>query len=219
MGAGKTRLGRELARLTARPFVDTDEEIEKRFGPIGELFERGEPEFRRIEEQVVAEALAGPTAVIALGGGAVLSETTQARLERTAFVALVQVDVDTAWSRVAGSGRPLARDRESFGRLFEQRFEVYDVLAQGSGTDGETVLLASLHIVVSSRSAHDVAVIADERVVTLHELELLRPALSRHVVPSGEQAKNVAIAERLWDELRIGRDGWILGFGGGSTTD
>ena len=81
MGAGKTTLGRELARLTHRPFVDTDEEIEKRFGPIGELFERGEPEFRRIEEQIVAEALAGPTAVIALGGGAVLSEETQARLE------------------------------------------------------------------------------------------------------------------------------------------
>ena len=55
MGAGKTTIGRELARLTHRPFVDTDEEIEKRFGPIGELFERGEPEFRRIEEQVVAE--------------------------------------------------------------------------------------------------------------------------------------------------------------------
>ena len=40
MGAGKTSLGRPLARLTQRPFVDTDEEIEKRFGPIGELFER-----------------------------------------------------------------------------------------------------------------------------------------------------------------------------------
>ncbi len=101
MGAGKTTLGRELARLTHRPFVDTDEEIERRFGPIGELFERGEPEFRRIEEQIVAEALAGPTAVIALGGGAVLSEATQARLDRTAFIAWVPVDVDTAWSRVA----------------------------------------------------------------------------------------------------------------------
>ena len=77
MGAGKSKLGRELARLTHRPFVDTDQEIEKRHGPIGELFERGEPEFRRIEEQVVAEALAGPTAVIALGGGAVLSEATR----------------------------------------------------------------------------------------------------------------------------------------------
>ena len=110
MGAGKTTIGRELARLTQRPFVDTDEEIAKRFGPIPELFERGEPEFRQIEEQVVAEALAGPTAVIALGGGAVLSEATRRRLRRTAYVGWVTVDVETAWSRVRDSGRPLARD-------------------------------------------------------------------------------------------------------------
>ena len=56
MGAGKSRLGRELAKLTHRPFVDSDQEIEKRAGPIGELFERGESDFRGIEEQVVAEA-------------------------------------------------------------------------------------------------------------------------------------------------------------------
>src|SRR5262245_29488821 len=97
MGVGKTTLGRGLARLTHRPFVDTDEEIEKRFGPIGELFERGEPEFRRIEEQVVAEALSGPTAVIALGGGAVLSEATRKRLARGTFVAWIPVEVETAW--------------------------------------------------------------------------------------------------------------------------
>jgi shikimate kinase len=148
MGAGKSRLGRELARLTHRPFVDTDREIEKRHGPIGELFERGEPEFRRIEEQVVAEALAGPTAVIALGGGAVLSEATHKRLRRAAFVAWVTVDVDTAWSRVRDSGRPLARDREEFGRLFEERADFYDLLAQGEGEDAESLLLESLHVIL-----------------------------------------------------------------------
>jgi shikimate kinase len=79
MGAGKSTLGRELAHLTHRPFVDTDEEIEKRFGPIGELFERGEPEFRRLEEQVVAEALAGPRAVIALGGDAKATDSLGVR--------------------------------------------------------------------------------------------------------------------------------------------
>ena len=219
MGAGKSSLGRELARLTGRPFVDTDEEIEKRFGPIGELFERGEPEFRRLEEQVVAEALAGPTAVIALGGGAVLSEASQERLSRTAFTAWVQVDVDTAWRRVSGSGRPLARDREQFERLYEERVEVYDVIAEGSGEDVESLLLTALGIVFSSRVPYDAAVIADERVVTLHEPQLLRPALSTHLVPSGEAAKTPAVVERLWSELEIGRDGWIVGFGGGSTTD
>jgi 3-dehydroquinate synthetase/shikimate kinase len=219
MGAGKSTLGRELARLTGRPFVDTDEEIEKRFGPIGELFERGEAEFRRIEEQVVAEALAGPTGVIVLGGGAVLSETTRERLSRTAFVAWVRVDVETAWQRVSDSGRPLARDREQFERLYEERVQIYDVIAGGVGEDATALLLESLGIVFSGRVPYDAAVIADERVAALHELQLLRPALSTHLVPSGEAAKTPAVVERLWSELGIGRDGWIAGFGGGSTTD
>ena len=220
MGAGKTRLGRELARLTQRPFVDTDEEIEKRHGPIGELFERGESEFRRIEEQVVAEALAGPMAVIALGGGAVLSEATRKRLRRRAFVAWVTVDVDTAWSRVRSSGRPLARDREQFGHLFEERLELYDLLAQGTGQDAESLLLESLHFIFSSEIACDAAVLADERVAQLHELPVVGGAkLAMHVLPAGEQAKTFAVVERVWNELEIGRDGWIVGFGGGSTTD
>ena len=219
MGAGKSTLGRELARLTGRSFVDTDEEIEKRFGPIGELIERGEPEFRRIEEQVVAEALAGPTGVIALGGGAVLSQTTRERLSRTAFVAWVRVDVDTAWQRVSGSGRPLARDREQFERLYEERVQIYDVIAEGVGEGAEALLLESLGIVFSGRVPYDAAVIADERVAALHELQLLRQALSTHLVPSGEAAKTPAVVERLWSELGIGRDGWIVAFGGGSTTD
>jgi shikimate kinase/3-dehydroquinate synthase len=220
MGAGKTTLGRELARRTNRPFVDTDEEIEKRFGPIGELFERGEPEFRQIEEQIVAEALAGPTAVIALGGGAVLSEATWNRLRRTAYVGWVTVDVDTAWSRVHDSGRPLARDREQFGRLFEERAVLYDVLAQGTGQDADSLLLESLHVIFSSEIATDARVIADERVAQLHELPVVgRVTLTTHLVPAGEQAKTAAVVERLWNELEIGRDGWIVGFGGGSTTD
>ncbi len=220
MGAGKSTIGRDLAGRTARPFVDTDEEIEKRFGPIGELFERGEPEFRRIEEQIVAEALAGPTAVIALGGGAVLSEASRRRLRRAAFVAWVTVDVETAWSRVSGSGRPLASDREQFGRLFEERGALYDLLAQGTGEDAESLLLESLHFIFSSEIACDAAVIADERVASLHRLPVVgEAALTTHLVPAGEQAKTPVVVERLWNELKTSRDGWIVGFGGGSTTD
>jgi shikimate kinase/3-dehydroquinate synthase len=217
MGAGKTTLGRELARLTHRPFVDTDEEIEKRFGPIGELFERGEPGFRRIEEQVVTEALAGPNAVIALGGGAVLSEATQERLRMAAFVAWVPVDEETAWSRVSGSNRPLARDREQFRRLHEERLALYDEVADRSAKGAQAILLASLGIDFSGLAAGDGAIIADERVAGLHELELR--ASSIHLVPRGEAAKTMAVVERVWSELRIGRRGLIVGFGGGSTTD
>jgi shikimate kinase/3-dehydroquinate synthase len=218
MGAGKSTIGRELARLTGRPFIDTDKEIEKRFGPIGELFAaRGEPEFRRIEEQVVAAALAGPTAVIALGGGAVLSEGTRERLSRTAFTAWVQVDVDMAWSRIGGSGRPLALDRQSFGKLYGERASFYEQVAEGTGRDSQAILLSALGINLFGEVVDDAAVIVDERVASLHDPPV--SAVSLHLVPSGEQAKTLAIVERLWSELAIGRDGWIVGFGGGSTTD
>ena len=83
----------------------------------------------------------------------------------------------------------------------------------------ETLLLSTLGIVFSSRVPYEAALIADERVAALHELRLLTPAVSTHLVPSGEDAKTVAVVERLWSELEIGRDGWLVGFGGGSTTD
>ncbi len=75
MGAGKSTIGQDVAALSGRPFVDVDREIERRHGPVAELFARGEPEFRNIEEGIAAEVLASSTpAVIAFGGGAVLSE-------------------------------------------------------------------------------------------------------------------------------------------------
>jgi shikimate kinase len=136
MGAGKTTIGRQVAERIARPFVDTDEEIEQRFGPISELFEgRGESEFRRIEEQVVAEALAGPDSVIALGGGAVLSDATRERLRARALTIFLDVEVDTAWERVRGSDRPLARHEDDFRRLYETRQRFYIELADDTAED------------------------------------------------------------------------------------
>ena len=87
MGAGKSTIGQEVASLCGRAFVDVDREIERRHGPIAELFARGEPEFRRVEEEVATEVLASSTpAVIAFGGGAVLSERTPHRRDRRSRV-------------------------------------------------------------------------------------------------------------------------------------
>jgi shikimate kinase/3-dehydroquinate synthase len=143
-------------------------------------------------------------------------------LSRAAFVAWVPVEVDTAWMRVSGSGRPLAQDRERFRRLYDERFEIYDVLADGVGKDAEALLLSCLEIAVGRglQVKYDItALIADERVAALHELDFIRPPVSTHIIPSREEAKRPAVVERLWDELGIGRDGWIVAFGGGSTTD
>jgi shikimate kinase/3-dehydroquinate synthase len=221
MGAGKSTIGREVARLTQRPFVDTDEEIEKRYGPIPELFERGEAEFRQIEEQVVAEALAGPPSVIALGGGAVLSEATRERLRAQAFTVWINVDPDDAWTRVRGSNRPLARSEEDFRRLYESRQEVYARAADEMADDVEGVLLLALKVRLAAPNfgwlaGGRTAIVVDERVLELH-----RPPIDgrAHPVPAGESAKSLAVVERLWNELELGRDGTIVAFGGGSTTD
>src|SRR5262249_58602429 len=112
MGSGKTSLGRQLGDRLERPFLDLDAAIEERAGAtIAELFaERGEQEFRRIEEHAVRVAL-GVTepAVLALGGGAVTSAETRQRVSKH-FVILVDVDVDLAWRRARGSAPPPSPD-------------------------------------------------------------------------------------------------------------
>jgi 3-dehydroquinate synthetase/shikimate kinase len=217
MGAGKSTIGSEVAERTARPFVDTDAEIERLHGPIPELFERGEPEFRRLEEQIVAEALAGPPSVIALGGGAVLSEKTRERLRAHAYTVLLDVDVDEAWERVKGSNRPLARREEDFRELFAARRPVYTEAMDAPADDAESVALAALRIFVGSPIlAPESYVVVDERVLGLHPLEGRDRVLT---VPPGEEAKSLAVVERIWRELELDRDGMLIACGGGSTTD
>jgi shikimate kinase / 3-dehydroquinate synthase len=217
MGAGKSTVGQELAERVARPFVDTDAEIEKRFGPIPELFERGEPEFRRIEEQVVAEALAGPAAVLALGGGAVLSAATRERLRASAFSVVLDVDVGTAWQRVRGSDRPLAQNEDDFRELYERRIVVYHEVADAVVHDADEVCLAAFGIVGGILSTRPAAVIADERVLALHGSPIDDGSV--HPIPPGEEAKTFTVVERLLNELDVGREGEIVAYGGGSTTD
>ena len=206
MGAGKSTIGEEVARRTGRPFVDTDAEIEARHGPIPELFARGESEFRELEAKVVEEALsAAEPSVIALGGGAF-----EAAAGARALAVLLEVDVGTAWERSRGTGRPLAESEAAFRALHASRdyHAVADVVAE----DADGVLLAGLGIELDGEVGEEgAALIADERVLELHPLELG----SAHRVSS----KTLEEAQRVWSDLPIGRDGTIVGYGGGTTTD
>ncbi|EME65893.1 shikimate kinase [Rhodococcus sp. GXMU-t2271] len=82
-GAGKSTIGRRLAQALDLPLLDTDAEIERTTGrTIPDIFGTdGEPAFRRIEEEVVADALARHDGIVSLGGGAILSERTRALLQ------------------------------------------------------------------------------------------------------------------------------------------
>jgi shikimate kinase len=108
MGVGKTSVGRELARLLDRPFVDTDAMVETRTGKtIPELFAQGEPVFRGLEREAVDEALLMPPCVIALGGGAFVQPGAADMLLARALV----VHLHTPWVVMVRHLSELAKDR------------------------------------------------------------------------------------------------------------
>ena len=130
MGAGKSRVGARLASSVGAPFVDTDQRIVERYGPIDEIFAReGEAYFRVIEREVVAEAL-GEEAVVSLGGGAVLDADTRADLADLAVVWL-QVSPDAVAPRLAGGTRPLLADGglDRWIRIRDERRPLYEQVA------------------------------------------------------------------------------------------
>lgn len=132
MGVGKSTVGPLLARELGVGFTDCDAAIEA-FAemPIPEIFSRrGEVWFRRTEERVIRDVLAGEPGVFSLGGGAVESAKTRDLLGRTARVAWLKLDPAESWTRVSGSDRPLATDRERFLRRAARREPLYAEVAQ-----------------------------------------------------------------------------------------
>lgn len=122
MAAGKTTVGRHLARELGLPFVDTDDLIVAREGPIPALFERaGEAGFRAAELAAVREALDGPLAVIALGGGAVTYAPTRDLLAARALRVYLDVPVETLVARLRRSRtlRPLVGREPTVERVRE----------------------------------------------------------------------------------------------------
>ncbi|MDO4791108.1 MAG: 3-dehydroquinate synthase [Buchananella hordeovulneris] len=133
-GAGKTSVGRELARLTGLNSVDTDAEVRRRTRlTIPQLFaERGEEGFRDVEHRAIAHTLTLAHGVVALGGGAVLHPGTR-ELLRNHTVVHLRVTLEEAARRVGatGSGRPLLAE-DPVARLEElslQRDELYRQVA------------------------------------------------------------------------------------------
>jgi shikimate kinase / 3-dehydroquinate synthase len=131
MGAGKTTAAASAAEVLGTTSVDVDGAIEERLGKsIERVFaEDGEPAFRAVEERVTLELLArGDAPVLALGGGAIGSYAVRDAL-RDHLVVWIDIDLDAAWARSEGSGRPLARDRQEFERLYAAREPIYASLS------------------------------------------------------------------------------------------
>jgi shikimate kinase len=129
MGAGKTRVGKRVARILGAAFTDTDRTVVAEHGPIAELFALyGEPYFRRLERQAVIAALAG-AGVVSLGGGAVLDPGTREDLAGMRVVFLT-VTARAVEGRLGEGKRPLIRNGVSdWQRIFDERKPLYDSVA------------------------------------------------------------------------------------------
>ncbi|PPK96021.1 shikimate kinase [Kineococcus xinjiangensis] len=145
MGAGKTTVGQLLAERLQLPFTDTDAVCEQRAGrPVGDVFAtEGEEAFRDLEQRAVADVLAGPEAVVALGGGACGRPATREVLAAHTVVHL-RVGFEEVLRRIGGDPlRPLLH-RPGLRELHAGRAAVYESVA-------------SLTVDVDGRSPEEVA--------------------------------------------------------------
>lgn len=133
MGAGKSTVGRRLAGKLGRPFVDSDDEIEKAAGlSVADIFAlHGEEEFRRVEHKVLKRLISGPPQVLATGGGAYLNADTREMMRENAITVWLNADLETLWKRVSRRNhRPLLRRpdaKQVLSNLFDERRPIYEL--------------------------------------------------------------------------------------------
>jgi shikimate kinase len=160
-GAGKSSVGALLAQRLGVKFCDVDAEIEAGAGMgISEIFtSKGEPHFRELEERAVAEALVCRDGVLALGGGAVLSESTRAAL-RAHRVLHLSVGMTEGVRRTGlSAARPLLtglNPRATFKALLDARLPLYEEVA-------------TLTVATDARTPDEVAEVALEALGTPEE--------------------------------------------------
>lgn len=142
-GAGKTSVGRQLARRLQRDFIDADHEIERRTGVrIPLIFEiEGEQGFRDRESKVIAELASQTNLIVATGGGAVLREENRAVLKRSGTVVYLDADPELLYERTRlDPNRPLlqvADPRKKLEELHALRDPLYrevaDIVVSSTG--------------------------------------------------------------------------------------
>ena len=161
-GTGKTTVARELAVRLGFDWIDADDEIERRAGKsIAAVFaEDGEPAFRDLEASVVADLCRWRRAVVALGGGAVLSEVNRTAIRLAGIVVWLTATVETLAKRLAADEKT-ATQRP-------------DLMASGGLTEIET-LLATREPIYRACATFEVdteektpAAIVDEIMMRLH---------------------------------------------------
>jgi shikimate kinase len=164
MGSGKTAVGRQLARRTAREFVDSDHEVERRTGvDIAYIFEKeGEQGFRDRECEVIETLSRRKGLVVATGGGAVLSAHNREHLRATGIVIHLDTTVEEQLRRTGRSShRPLLQTdnpRTTLEALRTKRQPLYEAIADYTfDTTGKRVRTVATTIVRTLERAGHIA--------------------------------------------------------------
>ena len=135
MGAGKTTIGRQLAKRLSRQFYDSDHEIEKHTGAdIPLIFElEGEDGFRKRESQVLQELLSIQNIVLSTGGGAVLDTENRKLLSENTIIIYLKSSAEKLYKRIADDKRrPLLQTEDRLNKIkqiLEEREPIYISLA------------------------------------------------------------------------------------------
>ena len=135
MGAGKSTLGRQVARRLHLPFLDADVELERRLGvTIATIFEiEGERAFRDREEALIGELTERSGLVLATGGGAVMRDASRRNLSERGTVVYLHATPATLWERVRNSrNRPMLKvgdPRARIAALYSERDPLYRQIA------------------------------------------------------------------------------------------
>lgn len=146
MGAGKSTIGRRLAQHYDLPFIDLDEEMERRNGvSIALIFElEGEPGFRCRESRLIEELSCREGVVLATGGGAVLAESNRRLLRERGFVLYLSATVAQQIARLARDvKRPLLQApdrRERLEAMAAHRNPLYEEIADLTVTGSNTAV-------------------------------------------------------------------------------
>jgi shikimate kinase len=135
MGAGKTTVGRQLAKQLGKTFYDTDHEIEKRTGvKIPVIFDlEGEAGFRKRETAVIEELVQIKNIVLATGGGAILAEENRRALKANGCIIYLRATVNDLYKRMRhDKQRPLLQNvdiKAKLETLYQERNPIYTATA------------------------------------------------------------------------------------------
>ena len=204
MGAGKTTIGRQLARKLGMRFVDSDHEIEARTGAsIPWIFEiEGEPSFRRREADVIRELTAHGGLVLATGGGAVLNPASRALLAERGTVIYLRASIGSILQRTShDKNRPLlqtADPRAKLEELLAQRDPLYREIADLVIDTGRPNVQSMVQTILDQLAAQQAA-----RARRLARDPMNEPLPTILNVDLGERSYPITIGPRLLDDAAL----------------